>query len=338
MKLSPSRIAAILALFSLAQIPAAAEPPYHSAPQQIEVRAQAIEAFDPREVSRKRFGALEFRGGLVLESKASEFGGISGFRVSPDGQHFVSVTDRGYWLRGRIVYRGSTPIAITDAEIAPMLGADGQALNRRGWYDAESLAEDGGTFYVGLERVQQIVRFDYGKDGLLARGHPIAVPGAVKSLASNQSLECLAMPPKGSSHAGTLLAVAERGADSKGNRLAFMIGAKDGAFSLVRRGDMGVSDCVIAPDDKLLILERGFSWTAGISMRIRSIPLADIKPGATVDGPELIFADMAYQIDNMEGLAVHRASDGTVVLTMISDDNFSPLQRTVLLQFALIGE
>jgi hypothetical protein len=37
-------------------------------------------------------------------------------------------------------------------------------------------------------------------------------------------------------------------------------------------------------------------------------------------------------------LAVHRASDGTVVLTMISDDNFSPLQRTVLLQFALIGE
>jgi hypothetical protein len=47
---------------------------------------------------------------------------------------------------------------------------------------------------------------------------------------------------------------------------------------------------------------------------------------------------MGHQIDNMEGLAVHRASDGAIVLTLISDDNFSPLQRTVLLQFTLSGE
>ena len=42
-------------------------------------------------------------------------------------------------------------------------------------------------------------------------------------------------------------------------------------------------------------------------MRIRSVPLAAIKPGALVDGPELIEADLGYQIDNMEGLSVHRA-------------------------------
>ncbi len=47
---------------------------------------------------------------------------------------------------------------------------------------------------------------------------------------------------------------------------------------------------------------------------------------------------MGYQIDNLEGLSVHRASSGEVVLTMVSDDNFSLLQRTILLQFALIGE
>ena len=38
-------------------------------------------------------------------------------------------------------------------------------------------------------------------------------------------------------------------------------------------------------------------------MRIRSVPLAEVKPGATVDGPVLIEADMGYQIDNMEGLS-----------------------------------
>ena len=44
---------------------------------------------------------------------------------------------------------------------------------------------------------------------------------------------------------------------------------------------------------------------------------------------------MGHQIDNMEGLSVHRAADGALVLTLISDDNFSPLQRTLLLQFTL---
>jgi hypothetical protein len=38
----------------------------------------------------------------------------------------------------------------------------------------------------------------------------------------------------------------------------------------------------------------------------------------------------------MEGLDVHRDADGALVLTMISDDNFSLLQRTLLLQFRLV--
>ena len=84
------------------------------------------------------------------------------------------------------------------------------------------------------------------------------------------------------------------------------------------------------------MLERRFSWARGVAMRIRSVPLAAIKPGALVDGPELIFADMGHQIDNMEGLSVHRDADGALVLTLISDDNFSPLQRTLLLQFTLV--
>ncbi len=47
---------------------------------------------------------------------------------------------------------------------------------------------------------------------------------------------------------------------------------------------------------------------------------------------------MGYDIDNMEGLAVHRTDAGDIILTLISDDNFSPLQRTLLLQFRLVAE
>ena len=60
-----------------------------------------------------------------------------------------------------------------------------------------------------------------------------------------------------------------------------------------------------------------------------------IKPGALVDGPVLFEADLGYEIDNMEGLSVHRGAGGETVLTLISDDNFSVLQRTLLLQFTL---
>ena len=71
-------------------------------------------------------------------------------------------------------------------------------------------------------------------------------------------------------------------------------------------------------------------------MRIRRVPLAALAPGATVDGPTLIDADMGYQIDNMEGLSVHRDATGEIMLTLMSDDNFSALQRTILLQFRLV--
>jgi hypothetical protein len=334
-----SRFPALLAVIALALIPAEAEPSRHEdAIQRITIQAQSIEAFDSREPQRTRFGALTFRGGLVLESKFREFGGLSGLYVEPDGQRFLSVSDRGHWLRGRIVYRDKSPIAVTDAEMAPILGPNGAPLKRRGWYDTEALAMDGGTAYVGIERVQEIVRFDYAKDGLRARGRPIPVPPGVRRLPFNQSIECLAAPPKNGPLAGTLILMSERGLDAQGNILSFIIGGEGGSFTLKRTDDFDVSDCAIAPGGRLLVLERRFSWTAGVAMRIRSVPLASIKPGAVADGPELIFADNNAQIDNMEGLSVHREPDGTLVLTLISDDNFSALQRTMLLQFTLAGE
>jgi len=71
-------------------------------------------------------------------------------------------------------------------------------------------------------------------------------------------------------------------------------------------------------------------------MRIRRIAMAAIMPGALVDGPVLLEADMRDEIDNMEGISIHRGAGGEIVLTLISDDNFSLLQRTLLLQFALV--
>jgi hypothetical protein len=328
-------IAASLALSSLPAFaqPAAREP---DAPTTIEISAQPIAAFDPREPQRVRFGALTFRGGMTLTSPHSHFGGLSAIRVDADGAHFLSVSDKGRWLRGRIVYEGTRPVAIADAEMAPVLGPDGKPLAARGWYDTESIARDGGTVWVGIERVNRIARFDIGRHGLLARGEPVAVPAGIQRLPDNKGLECLDFVPRGLPLGGTLMAISERGLDRDGNIVAFLLGGPaPGEFAVKRIGDFDVSDCAITPKGDLLLLERSFSRLKGVAMRIRRVPLTDVKVGATIDGPALIEADMNFQIDNMEGLSVHRAADGALVLTLISDDNFSIIQRTVLLQFTL---
>lgn len=305
-------------------------------PAKLAIQAKPIEAFDPREPSKKQFGQLVFRGGLELSSAHKQFGGLSGIRVSADGK-LLAVTDKAYWLRGRILYRGDVPVGIADAEVAPMLYADGRPITARGWYDTEALAEDGTSVYVSLERVHRILKFDYGKRGLLARGTLVPVPPEMAKLVSNRGIECLAVAPKGVPIAGALIAIAERSLDASKNTRGFLVGGpKPGLFSVRLSDDFDIVDCAVTPALDLLILERHFSWRRGVAMRLRRVPLSDVVPGAVLEGTTLITADMGFQIDNMEGLSVHRAANGDVVLTLVSDDNFSIIQRTILLQFTLL--
>ncbi|TIW42540.1 MAG: hypothetical protein E5V61_22940, partial [Mesorhizobium sp.] len=49
----------------------------------------------------------------------------------------------------------------------------------------------------------------------------------------------------------------------------------------------------------------------------------------------LLEADMGYQIDNMEGLDVWTRDDGAQMVSLMSDDNHSILQRNLYLEFIL---
>src|SRR5882724_2754876 len=135
-----------------------------TAPVTIEVHARPIAAFDPRDPQRKRFGALEYRSGLVLTSRFPGFGGLSAWRwLDAKGERFISVSDHGSWFTGRIVYRGREMTGLDDVEAAPLLGSDGRPITARGWYDSEAIALDGSYVYVGLERANEILRYDFSK-------------------------------------------------------------------------------------------------------------------------------------------------------------------------------
>lgn len=136
------------------------------APRSIEVRARPIDHFDLRDRAHRQFGALQFRSGLILTSGFRGFGGLSALRLDPRGERFVAISDKATWFTGRIAYDGAALSGLADVEAAPLLGPDGMPLRSRKWYDSESLAFDGGTAYVGFERVNQIVKFDFGRDGI----------------------------------------------------------------------------------------------------------------------------------------------------------------------------
>jgi hypothetical protein len=308
-----------------------------TAPVSIEVNARPLPSFDTRDRSRVRFGSLEYRSGLVLTSRFRGFGGLSGLRLDSKGERFIAISDHGSWFTGRIVYQGREMTGLADVEAAPMLGPDGRPIAARGWYDSESIALDGAWVYIGIERVNRLLRFDFSKGFTRSRGEVVPLPPAARRLPRNKGLEGLVMVPRGMPLAGTLIALSERGLDSEGNLIAFLIGGKTpGQFAVRRTDEFDISDAVLLPSRELLLLERKFSWVGGLAVRIRSIALASIAPGAAVDGPAIFHADLGNEIDNMEGIDAHVTGEGETVLTMVSDDNFSMVQRNLLLQFTMV--
>jgi hypothetical protein len=134
------------------------------------------------------------------------------------------------------------------------------------------------------------------------------------------------------------MAISERGLDAGRNIVAFLIGGPSpGQFSIRRTDNFDISDaCLLPTTGDLLILERKFSLTGGIGIRIRRIAMTAVAPGALVDGPSIFDADLGQEIDNFEGLDAFVNDNGDVVVTLVSDDNFLLIQRTLLLQFTLV--
>ena len=188
-----------LALPELARAQTAVQPPPKRAktdeftvtePVSIEVNARPLAGFDTRDRSRVRFGALEFRSGLVLTSRFRGFGGLSGLRLDEKGERFIAISDKGGWFTGRIVYRGKEMTGLDDVEASPLLGPDGKPITtRRGWFDTESIALDGSLVYVGLERVNRILRYDFSKGFTRALGEEVPLPPAARKLPYNKGLE-----------------------------------------------------------------------------------------------------------------------------------------------------
>jgi len=294
----------------------------------------------PNHPEQRRAGSLIYRGGLVLNSGDSAFGGWSDLAVSEDGSEMLSISDRGHWLRARLTYDANGDLAAAGAaEIAPMLDMQGRPMHGKEG-DAEGLALEHehnlhGVVAVSFERNVRVWRYDLSQ-GFQARPVNVPIGNWVKLLHNNQQLEAITLI-----RPDTLLAFAETKVNPGDDILAAMEAYPgDGKTAMTRlmsvapHDPFAITSAANAPDGGIYLLERRYSLVGGLGMELRHIPASEIHEGARLNGE--ILANLSFQdanIDNMEGIAVRRGPKGETLLYMISDDNYSPLQRTLLLMF-----
>jgi hypothetical protein len=288
-----------------------------------------------------QFDKLEWRGGIVISSDDDRFGGYSGLVFSDDGTKLVAVSDRGWWFSADVAYEDDRVVALDKAKSARLLGPGGKVIANNHARDAEGLTVYRGKgldgwLLVALERRERMLLYNFGRHGFRASPKTINLPSAAKKAKFNQELEAVGRFGAGTQLAGSIIALSERFLDNDGNIRGWLIGgARAGAIAVRRSADYDITDLAILPDGDVLILERRFNAIKLAGMRLRRIAHADIKPGATLDAEILLEANQPLKsVDNMEGLAIHRSPGGELRLSIISDDNFNPLQRTLLLQFA----
>jgi hypothetical protein len=336
------RFVSIIAVAALLTIgPALADKPSGSLDRAVPTEITGIPIdFDRDHPERKAFGKLIFRGGLSLYAKTSYFGGYSALAVDPSGNALLAVSDAGTWLRSTIDYNGRLLKGLSHGVLGPLLDKDGKPLADDAERDSEGLTlidgtVGGGTAYVSFERDHRILRYPFTAASFGPPDGALPLPSETKKMDANRGIEALAAIRTGRLK-GTLVAFSERLVDRNGNLKGWLIGGPTpGPIALKRIGGFDLTDAAPLPGGGIVVLERRFRYSEGVKMRIRRIAEAELKRGTPIEGETLLEADENLNIDNMEGIAAHRSAAGETILTLISDDNFSPLQRTLLLQFAL---
>jgi len=310
--------------------------------------------------SRTKVGELTYVGGFSLTSADKRFGGLSGIDVLDDGD-LLAVTDQGDFVWIDLAPDGVTPTA---ARISTMHDATGAPLRGKADGDSEGLAVNGGMALVSYERNHRVLAYDLGKCGAAARGAPIvfgpysgpltqAFGSAGIDVGSNQGPEPLAV-----TRDWYLFTGIETKAGSESPLSARPIEARPGFdLRLGKSAPEFVGLDVVETgrdrrDVRAFSLHRAFSPLSGNAITIvetdfvRELDQSNLPAGVVSDIDErshyrfeakqartLAELNILFNIDNFEGVAARELPDGRVRLYVISDDNFSATQRTLLFVF-----
>jgi len=272
---------------------------------------------NPQRPSEVAIGDFEYAGGLVLSSRQTDqLHGLSDLEITGSDK-LTAVSDIGYFVEARLVFDGRNRlVGLTDGRMTQLIGPDGAPLLDKLDADAEGLAlMPGGDRLVSFERHHRIWLYPAGG------GFPRPVPMPEASFPPNEGMEALAPDPEAGADAYIV------GAEVTGETWTCRLSspsctkgtpvAKPEAFGLVaiRRLPGSLSVFLLRAFDE----ERGNRNSLQVFRGTVMVARMDLAPPMTVD--------------NYEGIAAVPRVDGTVRFYLISDDNASASQRTILLAF-----
>lgn len=294
---------------------------------------------DPSDPGHVRVGALTYLGGIALRSIDPAFGGYSALSVvaQQDGNRFTMLSDGGNVV-GFTMGADWKPRRLRFLNLPAGPGIGWEKRDR----DSESMALDAdGRVWVGFERYNAIWRYAPG----FARAEAQRVPDAMRSWPDNGGPESMARLPD-----GRFIVIGEdrhvptsrwRGSeeDRRHSRDALIfsgdpIATRPVHFAYMPYGRYDPADATALPNGDLLVLDRRFRLPYRFSNRLSLVSASALRAGAVARGRLLATLDSPLIHDNFEGLAT-TVENGATIVWMISDDNQSMLQRTLLLKFRL---
>ncbi len=297
---------------------------YPSVSQNIAVTALTL---DPAYPGPRRVGDLIFLNAWELTSNNEDFGGFSALAALSDGR-FAAVSDAG-----TLIGFGLTNNDQTDRPfIAPLPGSQGAGLDFRD-RDSEGIAydADSGQFWVSYEANHAIRRFSRS----FSRMTGLIRPREMQAWPSNKGTETIIRL------ADARFLVISESLDEDDTHQALLFSGDpvepgSAVTRLTYRPPAGyrVTDGAQLPDGRLIILNRRVALPAGFAAKLALVDIRAINEGKTVSGQVIATIAPPLLIDNMEGIAV-RNERGGVIIWLISDDNFSIFQRSLLMKFRL---
>lgn len=274
-------------------------------------------------------GTMRFVRGWHLVSPHSRFGGFSALAwLGPD--RFQLIGDNGYATRLTLDARGS----VSDVRIRALPTPDGRP-QRKSMVDAEAMfvAPESGKSWIALEGINQIWRLDAGLSAIESRRglpEPARWP-------RNRGPEAMTRLPGGR----TVVFLEDANDDPRGREALIYTGdpAAPGPapirFFYDSAGRGLVSDAASLPDGRILIVHRRLGFDPVFTTIVAVVDPADIKKDAVVRS-RTIGRVPAALAENYEGAAIS-VEQGRTWLWLVADDNFNSWQRSLLLQFELVG-
>jgi hypothetical protein len=293
--------------------------------QQIELVPLKLDETDPE---RKKVGALTFLNAWELRSDNSDFGGISALAVIGNNR-FLALSDAGTMI-GFTLGRSDR---MESSFIAALPGAYGEDVDYRD-RDSEGMTYDpsSGRIWVSYEARHAIRRLSpsLGRiDGTkrLSYARDWRVNGGVEAISRLRD--------------GRFLLVSETHQRADGSNSAYIYsgdpietGSKATPFGYRAPAGYRPTDATTLPDGRMLILNRRVGFPNGFSAKLAIFDPTEIAPDTAVAPQILATLAAPLLVDNMEGLAISQ-EDERMIVWMISDDNFTALQRTILMKFSL---